>query len=107
MEVYLMHKKGVSVVHGTLAPVMDLACYQFFTTLLGIVGYVWFSPLIHSLLGKYIWLLWLEPGLSEVSVLQIIALLFADEGGTADHAVWPAVHCFLPDLLGHCLCTGP
>ena len=74
MEIYLMHKKGVSVVHGTLALVMDLACYQISTTLLGIVGYVSFGPMIHSLLGNFIWLLWL--GLI-LNTGLLILLLFA------------------------------
>ncbi len=74
MEIYLMHKRGVSVVHGTLALVMDLACYQISTTFLGIVGYVSFSPMIHSLLGNFIWLLWL--GLA-LNTSLLILLLFA------------------------------
>ena len=74
MEIYMMHKNGVSAIHGTLTLVMDLACYQFSVTLLGIVGYLSFGSLIHRLLGTHIWLLWLGLGLN---IGLLILLLFA------------------------------
>ena len=77
MEVYLMHKKGVSVVHGTLALIMDLACYQISTTLLGIIGYVSFGPLIHSLLGRFIWLLWLGLVLNTGLLILLLFAMFS------------------------------
>lgn len=79
MEIYLMHKKGVSAIHGMLALVMDLACYQLAVTVLGIAGYLSFGPLIHSLLGNYIWLLWL--GLALNTGLLILLLFAMFSGG--------------------------
>ena len=77
MEVYLMHKKGVSVVHGTLALIMDLACYQISTTLLGMIGYVSFGPLIHSLPGRFIWLLWLGLVLNTGLLILLLFAMFS------------------------------
>ena len=77
MEVYLMHKKGVSVVHGTLALIMDLACYQLAVTILGVTGYVCFGPLIHSLLGRFIWLLWLGLVLNTGLLILLLFAMFS------------------------------
>ncbi len=77
MEVYLMHKKGVSTIHGMLALVMDLVCYQLATTLLGIAGYLTFGSLIHSLLGNYIWLLWLGLGLNTGLLILLLFAMFS------------------------------
>lgn len=77
MEIYMMHKKGVSAIHGTLALVMDLANYQLSVTLLGIVGYLSFGPLIHRLLGVYIWLLWLGLGLNTVLLILLLFAMFS------------------------------
>ncbi len=76
MQLYLMHKKGVSVVHGTLALAMELACYQFAVTLLGVVGYLSFGPLIHRLLGPYLWLLWLGLGLNTALLVLLLCAMF-------------------------------
>lgn len=78
MEIYMMHKKGVSAIHATLALVMDLANYQLSVTLLGIVGYVSFGPLIHRLLGVYIWLLWLGLGLNTVLLILLLLAMFSN-----------------------------
>ena len=77
MEIYLMHKKGVSVVHGTLALIMDLVCYQISTTLLGMIGYVSFGSLLHSLLGNFIWLLWLGLVLNTGLLILLIFAMFS------------------------------
>ncbi len=76
MEIYMMHKKGISAINGTLALVMDLACYQFSVTLLGIVGYLSFEQLIRRLLGDYIWLLWLGLGLNTVLLVLLLCAMF-------------------------------
>ncbi len=78
MEVYLMHKKGVSVIHGTLALVMDLACYQLAVTVLGIIGYLSFGPVIHQLLDNYIWLLWIGLGLNTGLLLLLLCAMFSE-----------------------------
>ena len=77
MEIYMMHRKGVSAVHGTLALVMDLAAYQLTTTLLGIIGYLSFRPLIHSLLGNRVWLLWTGLGLNTGLLVLLLFAMFS------------------------------
>lgn len=77
MEIYLMHKKGVSAIHGTLALIMDLASYQLAVALLGITGYLSFGPLIHRLLGGYIWLLWLGMGLNTGLLALLLFAMFS------------------------------
>ena len=77
MEVYLMHKNGVSVIHGTLALVMDLAAYQLTVTGFGIAGYLSFAPLIHRLLGVHIWILWLGLGLNTGLLILLLFAMFS------------------------------
>ena len=77
MEIYMMHRNGVSAVHGTLALVMDLAAYQLSVTLLGIVGYLSFGPLIHRMLGHYIWLLWLGLGMNSTFLVLLLCAMFS------------------------------
>ncbi len=77
MEIYMMHKKGISAIHGTLALAMDLAGYQLSVTLLGIAGYLSFGSLIHRLLGIHIWLLWLGLGLNTGLLLLLLFAMFS------------------------------
>lgn len=77
MEIYMMHKHGVSAIHGTLALVMDLSNYQLAVTLLGIVGYLSFGSLIHRILGPHIWLLWLGLGLNTGLLVLLLCAMFS------------------------------
>ena len=77
MEIYMMHRNGISAVRGTLALVMDLAAYQLSVTLLGVVGYLSFGPLIHRMLGRYIWLLWLGLGMNTTLLFLLLCAMFS------------------------------
>ncbi len=78
MEIYVMHKTGTSVVKGALALLMDLAQYQLIITLLGITGYLSFAPMLHRVLGGYIWLLWLGLLLNAALLLLLLCAMFSE-----------------------------
>lgn len=77
MEIYMMHKKGVSAIKGALVLMMDLAQYQLVITTLGMTGYVCFRDMIHRVLGGYIWLLWLGLALNVGLLLLLLCAMFS------------------------------
>ena len=74
MEIILMHKKGVSAIHGTLALIMDLVTYQLSTITIAILSYLLAKTRVDALLGKYIWFLYLGIILN---LILLFGLLFA------------------------------
>ncbi|MCR5186955.1 MAG: flippase-like domain-containing protein [Clostridia bacterium] len=48
MEIYYMHKEGISVSDGTVALLIELCCYQIVTIILGIIGAVLHFSLIKN-----------------------------------------------------------
>lgn len=74
MEIFMMHKRGVSLVNATLSLIMDLAMYQIAVTTIGTLAYLRYASIINNLLGNYIWLLWVGVVLN---LILLTGLLFA------------------------------
>ena len=77
MEIFMMHKRGVSLVNATLSLIMDLAMYQIAVTTIGILAYLRYANTIHGLLGHYIWLLWLGIVLNLILLLGLLFAMFS------------------------------
>lgn len=79
MEIYMMHKNGISIVNGSLALVMDLACYQIAVTTLSVISYLMFGNVIRQMIGSYIWLLWSGIFLNMILLLFLLFAMFSNK----------------------------
>ena len=77
MQIYYMHKDGISISHSSLALLMDLASFQFVTVTMAIIGYIRAHGVLANALGNIKYFVVLGIILNTLVLIFILTAIFS------------------------------
>lgn len=77
MQIYYMHKDGISISHSSLALLMDLASFQFVTVTMAIIGYISAHGVLANALGNIKYFVVLGIILNTLVLIFILTAIFS------------------------------